>query len=79
MSKIVAKRIVEHLERSGFVVMKKPPIGGRQRVVGSRGLIDATSAGVARRLNGLRKPTPKRSSATMVPRPIGRSASASVT
>jgi hypothetical protein len=24
---IVAKRLVEHLERSGFVVMKKPPIG----------------------------------------------------
>ncbi len=28
MSEIVAKRLVEHLERSGFVVMKKPPIGG---------------------------------------------------
>ena len=28
MSSIVAKRLVEHLERSGFVVMKKPPIGG---------------------------------------------------
>jgi hypothetical protein len=27
MSAIVAKRLVEHLERSGFVVMKKPPIG----------------------------------------------------
>jgi hypothetical protein len=25
---LVAKRLVEHLERSGFVVMKKPPIGG---------------------------------------------------
>ena len=25
---IVAKRLAEHLERSGFVVMKKPPIGG---------------------------------------------------
>jgi hypothetical protein len=25
---VVAKRLVEHLERSGFVVMKKPPIGG---------------------------------------------------
>jgi hypothetical protein len=23
-----AKRLVEHLERSGVVVMKKPPIGG---------------------------------------------------
>jgi hypothetical protein len=28
LSSIVAKRLVEHLERSGFVVMKKPPIGG---------------------------------------------------
>ena len=28
MSEIVAKRLVRHLERAGFVVMKKPPIGG---------------------------------------------------
>ena len=28
MSEIVAKRLVEHLEESGFVVMKKPPLGG---------------------------------------------------
>jgi hypothetical protein len=28
MSAIVAKRRVEHLERSGFVVLKRPPIGG---------------------------------------------------
>lgn len=28
MARIVAKRLVEHLERSGFVVMKKPPIAG---------------------------------------------------
>jgi hypothetical protein len=28
MAEIVAKRLVEHLERSGFVVMKRPPIGG---------------------------------------------------
>ena len=28
MAAIVAKRLVEHLESSGFVVMKKPPIGG---------------------------------------------------
>ena len=28
MSAIVAKRLVEHLEPSGFVVMKRPPIGG---------------------------------------------------
>jgi hypothetical protein len=28
MARIVAKRLVEHLERAGFVVMKRPPIGG---------------------------------------------------
>jgi hypothetical protein len=28
MAAIVAKRLVEHLERSGFVVMRKPPIAG---------------------------------------------------
>jgi uncharacterized protein (DUF433 family) len=28
MAAIVAKRLVEHLERSGFVVMKKPQIAG---------------------------------------------------
>ena len=28
MSAIVAKRLVEHLERAGFVVMKRPLIGG---------------------------------------------------
>jgi len=28
MSAIVAKRLVEHLERAGFVVIKRPPIGG---------------------------------------------------
>jgi len=28
MSAIVAKRLVEHLERSGFAVMKRPPIRG---------------------------------------------------
>ena len=27
----VVIRVVEHLERSGFVVMKKPPIGGGRR------------------------------------------------
>jgi len=27
-AEIGAKGLVEHLERSGFVVMKKPPIGG---------------------------------------------------
>ncbi len=28
MAEIVAKRLVEHLERAGFVIMKRPPIGG---------------------------------------------------
>ena len=28
MSDIVAKRLVDHLERAGFVVMKRAPIGG---------------------------------------------------
>ncbi len=28
MAEIVAKRLVQHLERAGFVVMKRPPIGG---------------------------------------------------
>ena len=28
MAEIVAKRLVEHLQRAGFVVMKKPPIVG---------------------------------------------------
>ena len=32
MAEIVAKRLVEHLERSGFVVMKMPPIGGGSAV-----------------------------------------------
>ena len=28
LAKIVAKRLVDHLERAGFVVMKRPPIIG---------------------------------------------------
>jgi thioredoxin-like negative regulator of GroEL len=28
MAEIVAKRLVEHLARAGFVVMKRPAIGG---------------------------------------------------
>ena len=28
LAKIVAKRLVEHLERAGFVVMKRLPAGG---------------------------------------------------
>jgi hypothetical protein len=32
MAGIVAKRLGEHLERSGFVVMKKPPLGGHSAI-----------------------------------------------
>jgi hypothetical protein len=28
MARIVAKRLVDHLERCGFAVMKRPPIEG---------------------------------------------------
>jgi len=28
VAEIVARRLVEYLERAGFVVMKRPPIGG---------------------------------------------------
>jgi hypothetical protein len=28
MAEIVAKRLVDHLKRASFVVMKRPPIGG---------------------------------------------------
>jgi hypothetical protein len=28
MARIVARRLVEHLDRAGFVVMKKPPAVG---------------------------------------------------
>jgi hypothetical protein len=38
MSVIVAERLVEHLERSGFVIMKKPPLcGGSALGRGSEG------------------------------------------
>ena len=30
MAEIVAKRLVEDLERAGFVIMKRPPIGRRR-------------------------------------------------
>ena len=36
MAAIVAKRLVEHLARSGFVVMKRPPISGAA-AIGSAG------------------------------------------
>ncbi len=32
MAGIVAKRLVEHLERSGFVIMKKPPAAGASAI-----------------------------------------------
>jgi hypothetical protein len=28
MAAIAAERVVRHLERAGFVILKKPPIGG---------------------------------------------------
>jgi hypothetical protein len=36
MAAIVAKRLVEHLARSGFVVMRRPPISGAA-AIGSAG------------------------------------------
>ena len=32
MARITAERLVKHLERSGFVVIRKPPIGDLSRV-----------------------------------------------
>lgn len=29
MADIVAKRLVRHLERAGYVVKKRPPLGGQ--------------------------------------------------
>jgi hypothetical protein len=29
---IVAQRLVHHLDRAGYVVMKKPPLGGHDRI-----------------------------------------------
>ena len=29
---IVARRLVRHLDRTGYVVMKKPPLGGHSQV-----------------------------------------------
>ena len=36
-ARIAADRIVRHLERCGFVVMKKPPVGGGGDNPGRRG------------------------------------------
>jgi hypothetical protein len=32
MAAIAAERIVRHLERAGYVVMKKPPLGGHSGI-----------------------------------------------
>jgi hypothetical protein len=32
MAAIAAERVVRHLERAGFVVMKKPPLGGHSAI-----------------------------------------------
>jgi len=34
MAEIVAKRLVEHLERAGFVAMKTAPVGGHSTFKG---------------------------------------------
>jgi hypothetical protein len=34
MANIVAKRLVDHLERAGFVVMRKPPSVGDASALG---------------------------------------------
>jgi hypothetical protein len=45
ISAIVVKRLVEHLERSGFVVMKRPPIGGGVSRAYDSGAFDPTGWG----------------------------------
>lgn len=40
MASIVAKRLVEHLQRSGFVVMQRPPISGAAALGSAGGSID---------------------------------------
>jgi hypothetical protein len=40
MAEIVAKRLVEHLERAGFVVMKRPPEIARRRWGGDLRTLD---------------------------------------
>jgi hypothetical protein len=32
MAEIVAKRLVSYLDRAGYVVMKKPPLGGHSAI-----------------------------------------------
>ena len=34
MASVVADRLVQHLERSGYVVLKKPPLGGHPSASG---------------------------------------------
>jgi len=40
MAAIVAKRLVEHLARSGFVVMKRPPVAGAATLGSARGSLE---------------------------------------
>jgi hypothetical protein len=53
------------LQQSGFVVMKRPPIGGQRRSAAVMRIDTYVGSGVAMGLTGWRKPTPRRSSATM--------------
>jgi hypothetical protein len=60
ISATVAKRLVEHLERSGFVVMKRPPIGGgaalgRVYKAYDSGAFDPTVWGKFRAMRGRRR------------------------
>jgi hypothetical protein len=54
MAAIVARRLIRHLDRSGFVVMKKPPIGGSAPLNPPPGWPHTAADKVATRL-GLRK------------------------
>jgi hypothetical protein len=50
MAKIVARRLVEHLDRAGFVVMKRPPsVGGGGAGAGLRGPLGIGRATFPRR------------------------------
>ncbi len=40
MSMIVAKRLVEHLKISGFVIMQRPPVRGAAHLGSSGGPVD---------------------------------------
>ena len=53
MAQIAAERIVEHLERARFVVMKKPPLGGS---------VSSTRMNSRRKSKPMRKLKPRRAS-----------------